>query len=259
MTSPLRVERRSGAAILTLNRPERQNALSRELVTELGRAGRELFTDAEVRAVILTGEGQRAFCAGADLKERSGMSESEVLAMLALYRSELAWLSSFRAPVIAAINGVALGGGLELALACDLRLAVESARLGLPETSLGIIPGAGGTQHLPRLIGPARARELVLLGRRLTAEEARTIGLVNQVVADDLDLLTEALNYARPILEGAPIAQAAALRALRAAELPLSEGLAVELSAYEECLKSEDRLEGLRAFAEKRPPQYRGR
>ena len=259
MSSPLRIERRSSAAVLTLDRPERQNALSRELIHELGRAGRELDADTSVRAVILTGEGRRAFCAGADLKERSGMSESEVLEMLSLYRSELAWLSSFRAPVIAAINGVALGGGLELALACDLRVAVESARLGLPETTLGIIPGAGGTQHLPRLIGPARARELVLLGKRLTAEEARSIGLVNHVVADDLDLLTEVLIYARPILEGAPIAQAAALRALRAAELPLAQGLAVELDAYERCLKSEDRLEGLRAFAEKRPPQYRGR
>jgi enoyl-CoA hydratase/carnithine racemase len=179
--------------------------------------------------------------------------------MLALYRTELAWLSSFRAPVVAAINGVALGGGFELALLCDLRVAVESARLGLPETSLGIIPGAGGTQHLPRLVGPARARELVLLGRRLSAEEARSLGLVNQVVADDQDLLTETLTFIRPILEGAPIAQAAALTALRAAELPLADGLAVELAAYEECLKSEDRLEGLRAFAEKRPPVYRGR
>jgi len=259
MTELLRLERRSGAAVLTLNRPERQNALSRELLLALGRAGRELAGDESVRAVVLTGEGNRAFCAGADLKERSGMDEAQVLEMLRLYRTELAWLSSFRVPVIAAINGVALGGGLELALACDLRVAVDSALLGLPETSLGIIPGAGGTQYLPRIVGAARAKEMILLGKRLTAMEALGFGLVNHLVDDDRDLVTETLNYARPIVEGAPIAQAAALTALRAAELPLQEGLAVELRAYEDCLYSEDRREGLRAFAEKRPPNYRGR
>jgi methylglutaconyl-CoA hydratase len=162
-------------------------------------------------------------------------------------------------PVIAAINGVALGGGLELALACDLRVAVDTALLGLPETTLGIIPGAGGTQYLPRIVGAARAKEMILLGRRLTAPEALGIGLVNHLVDDDADLLTETLNYARPIVEGAPIAQAAALKALRAAELPLDEGLAIELRAYEDCLYSEDRREGLRAFAEKRPPKYTGK
>jgi enoyl-CoA hydratase/carnithine racemase len=259
MSDGLRVEIRSHAAILTIARPDRQNALSRELVRAIGAAGRDLSSNPDVRAVILTGEGQRAFCAGADLKERSGMSEDEVLAMLQSYRSELAWLSTFHAPVIAAINGVALGGGLELALACDLRVAVETAILGLPETLLAIIPGAGGTQLLPRLIGPARARELILLGKRITAAEAQAIGLVNHVVPAATDLLEETLTYARPILEGAPIAQRAALLALRAAERPLAEGLALELSAYEQCLRSEDRLEGLRAFAEKRKPDYRGR
>ena len=259
MTEPLRLERRAGAAVLTLNRPERQNALSRELVAALGQAGRDLARDESVRAVIVTGEGRKAFCAGADLKERSGMDEAEVLAMLRSYRSELGWLSSFRVPVIAALNGVALGGGLELALACDLRVAVDSALLGLPETTLGIIPGAGGTQYLPRIVGAARAKEMILLGRRLTATEAQSIGLVNHLVDDDADLLTETLNYARPIVEGAPLAQAAALKALRAAELPLAEGLAVELRSYEDCLYSEDRREGLRAFAEKRPPKYTGK
>jgi enoyl-CoA hydratase/carnithine racemase len=259
MTDIVRLDRRAGAAVLTLNRPERQNALSRELVAELGKAGRELAADDSLRAVILTGEGRKAFCAGADLKERSGMDEAQVLEMLRSYRSELGWLSSFRVPVIAAINGVALGGGLELALACDLRVAVDTALLGLPETSLGIIPGAGGTQYLPGIVGAARAKEMILLGRRLTATEAHGIGLVNHLVDDDADLLTETLNYARPIVEGAPIAQSAALKALRAAELPLEEGLAIELRAYEDCLYSEDRREGLRAFAEKRPPKYTGK
>jgi methylglutaconyl-CoA hydratase len=259
MTDGLRVEIRSRAAVLTIDRPDRQNSLSRDLVAAIGAAGRSLVNDPDVRAVILTGEGQRAFCAGADLKERSGMSEDDVLAMLGLYRSELAWLSSFHVPVIAAINGVALGGGLELALACDLRVAVETAVLGLPETTLGIIPGAGGTQLLPRLVGPARARELILLGKRISAAEALSIGLVNHVVPAASDTLAETLAFVHPILEGAPIAQRAALTALRAAESPLSDGLAVELSAYEQCLRSEDRLEGLRAFAEKRKPNYQGR
>jgi enoyl-CoA hydratase/carnithine racemase len=259
MTDPLRIEFRSGAALLTIDRPSRQNALSRDLLRAFGAARPRLSGDPSVRTIILTGEGQRAFCAGADLKERSGMTEAEVLEMLALYRSELGWLAASDVPVIAAINGVALGGGLELALLCDFRVAVDSAILGLPETSLGIIPGAGGTQFLPRLVGMARAKELVLLGKRLTAAEALSVGLVNRVVPPDGDLLTETLAFARPILEGAPLAQKAALRALRASELPLTEGLAVELAAYEECLRSEDRLEGLRAFAEKRPPRYTGR
>ncbi|HLV64612.1 MAG TPA: enoyl-CoA hydratase-related protein [Polyangiaceae bacterium] len=259
MSEGLRIERRESAAIVVLDRPDRQNALSRDLVRALGRVGKELDADDSVRAVILTGAGQRAFCAGADLKERRGMSNAEVLDMLRLYRTELAWIGAFRAPVVAAINGIALGGGLELALACDLRIAVDGAVLGLPETTLGIIPGAGGTQRLPRIVGAARARELILLGRRWTAREAFSIGLVNHVVPDAERLLDDTLAFIRPILDGAPLAQRAALEALRASELPLEQGLEVELAAYERCLKSEDRLEGLRAFEEKRPPRFTGR
>jgi 1,4-dihydroxy-2-naphthoyl-CoA synthase len=182
-----------------------------------------------------------------------------VLEQLNLYRSELGWLGSFRVPVIAAINGAALGGGLELALACDLRVAREGAVLGLPETSLGIIPGAGGTQRLPRIVGEAKAKELILLGQRLTAEQALAVGLVSRVIPAADALLEATFAFIRPISEGAPIAQAAALRALRAASLPLEEGLAVELSAYQECLGSEDRREALLAFQEQRPPRFQGR
>jgi enoyl-CoA hydratase/carnithine racemase len=221
--------------------------------------GRELSADSDLRVVVLTGTGDKAFCAGADLKERIGMSDSQVLEQLALYRSELAWLGDFRTPVVAAINGVALGGGLELALSCDLRLARAGALLGLPETSLGIIPGAGGTQRLPRLVGEAKAKELILLGTRLSAEQALAVGLVNCVIPAEKSLLDEALAFIRPIVEGAPIAQRAALRALRAASLPLEQGLAVELSAYQECLASEDRREALLAFQERRPPHFQGR
>lgn len=256
--SELAIDQRGFVTIVTLNRPERMNALSRGMVESLGKLGRELAKDASVRAIVLTGAGDRAFCAGADLKERLGMKDEEVLDLLRLYRSELLWISKSRAPVIAAINGAALGGGLELAMLCDLRVAADGAVLALPETSLGIIPAAGGTQRLPRLIGEARAKELILLGRRLTAAEALTFGLVNHVCPAADDLLARTLTFIGPILEGAPIAQRAALEAMRAATLPFEQGLQAELDAYTECLKSEDRREALRAFQEKRKPLFRG-
>ncbi len=248
------------AAMVTLRRPSRMNALSRATVLELGDIGRKLASNTEVRAIILTGEGDKAFCAGADLKERAGMSEPEVLEMLHLYRSELSWLDTPKVPVIAAINGVALGGGLELALMCDLRIAAAHAILGLPETSLGVIPGAGGTQRLPRIIGEARAKQLILLAERLTADQALEFGLVNRVIQAGADLLSETLAWIAPILEGAPLAQSGALTAIDAAfGTPLSEGFDVELGQYEACLKSEDRREALQAFAEKRKPVFYGR
>ncbi len=259
MSDGLRVERRDGAALVILDRPERMNALSRALVRALGRVGGELAQDAEVRAIVVTGAGDRAFCAGADLKERLGMSDDEVLELLALYRSELSWLESSSVPTIAAINGAALGGGLELALLCDLRVASANATLALPETALGIIPGAGGSQRLPRIIGAAKAKEMILLAARVDAERALELGLVHRVVPREQDLLTATLAYIQPILRGAPIAQAAALSALRAAELPLAEGLAAELDAYKRCLASEDRREALLAFQEKRAPRFQGR
>ena len=160
---------------------------------------------------------------------------------------------------MAALNGAALGGGLELALACDLRVAAAHAVLGLPETSLGIIPGAGGTQRLPRLVGYARALELILLGQRLSAEEALALGLVNRVTPAGTAVLDDTLAWLAPLLEGSPIAMRAALEAVRAATtLPLDAGLDAERRAYEACLTSDDRREALRAFAEKRPPVFRG-
>lgn len=258
MSGGVRVERRGTAAVVVLDRPDRMNSLSRESVRELGRVGRELAGAPEVRAVVLTGAGDRAFCAGADLKERTSMNEPEVLELLGLYRTELGWLETSSVPTIAAINGVALGGGLELALLCDLRVATATATLALPETSLGIIPGAGGTQRLPRIVGIAKAKEMILLGTRLDAERALAIGLVHRVVPREQELLAATLAYIEPILSGAPLAQAAALDALRAAEKPLSEGLAAELAAYERCLVSEDRREALLAFKEKRKPNFRG-
>jgi methylglutaconyl-CoA hydratase len=256
----VRLERRASAAVVTIDRPDQRNALDRETVLELGRIGRELAGDDGVRLAVLTGAGDKAFCAGADLKERATMSDDDVRDMLALYASELVWLEQSPFPVVAALNGAALGGGLELALTCELRVAAPHAVLGLPETSLGIIPAAGGTQRLPRIIGHSKALELVLLGARIDALEARAIGLVNRVSPAETPVVDDALAWLLPIIDGAPIAQRAALVAVRAArETSLREGLELERRAYEECLASDDRREALRAFAEKRKPVFRGR
>lgn len=248
------------SAWVTIRRPERMNALARATVLEFGEIGRKLATNAEVRAIVITGEGNKAFCAGADLKERASMSEAEVREQLRLYRTELAWIDTSRVPVVAAINGVALGGGLELALMCDLRIAAAHAILGLPETSLGIIPGAGGTQRLPRLVGEARAKQLILRAERVSAEQAFQMGLVNYVAEAGTNLREKTLAWLAPILEGAPLAQSAALAAIDSAfSTPLAEGLELELHQYETCLASEDRREALAAFTEKRKPVFVGR
>ena len=187
------------------------------------------------------------------------MGDDDVRLQLGLYRTELGAIDTLSKPVIAAIDGVALGGGLELALVCDLRIAKERAVFALPETSLGIIPGAGGTQRLPRVVGETRAKEMILLGRRLGAQEALAWGLVNRVVADDVDLLGAALAWIAPLAEGAPLAAASALRAVDASfGTTLEQGLLVEKDCYETVLRSADRREALTAFAEKRRPEFRG-
>lgn len=256
----VRFERRGAIALVTLDRPERMNALSRALVTRFGELGREIATQEDVRLVIVTGSGDKAFCAGADLKERASMTPDEVRALLLAYEAELGWLETIPVPTLAAINGAALGGGLELALLCDLRIAAQHAVMGLPETSLGVIPGAGGTQRLPRLLGEARAKELILRAARLTAPEALILGLVNQVLPKSEQFLLEVMSWAEPILNGAPLAIRSALEAIRGASTrDLRAGLALERTAYERCLNSEDRLEALAAFSEKRPPVFKGR
>jgi enoyl-CoA hydratase/carnithine racemase len=258
------VERRGAAAWLTLARPGAMNALSRGLVADLGAAVRALRADAAAppRALVITGAGDRAFCAGADLKERRGMSLDDTRAFLSLLNATLSELAAFPAPVIAAINGVAFGGGLELALACDLRVAAAGAEMGLLETRLGIIPGAGGTQRLARIAGVAAAKELILTGRRISAARACELGVVTQVA--EAGKLVEAVDaLVAEIAACGPLAVAQAKHAIDsgwgAAALPLPEGLALERACYEIVLGSEDRVEGLAAFAEKRPPAYRGR
>lgn len=188
------------------------------------------------------------------------MSNEDVRVQVGLYRTELGVLDTCPKPVIAAINGVAFGGGLELALLCDLRVAAPHAELSLPETTLGIIPGAGGTQRLPRVVGEARAKEMILLGRKLGAAEALSWGLVNRVSPAGVSVLDDTLAWIEPIAHGAPIAQTAALKAIdQSYEVPLALGLELERVHYDETIRSEDRLEALRAFAEKRKPVFRGK
>jgi enoyl-CoA hydratase/carnithine racemase len=254
-----REERRGPVEVWTLDAEDTRNAISRAVAAELEARVARVSASREVRVVVLTGAGDKAFCAGADLKERATMSEAEVRTFLGGLRRTLRALEESSAIFIAAINGSALGGGTELALACDLRIAAPAAELGLTEVRLGIIPGGGGTQRLARLIGPGRAKDLILTGRRLNSAEAFAIGLV-QRMAPEGRLLEVALGVAEQISDNAPLAVAAAKRAVdRGLDLALDAGLALELEEYETVLRSEDRLEGLRAFAEKRRPAWKGR
>ncbi len=253
------VERRADAAWVTLNRPSAMNALSRGLVAELRAAVRALRAEPWVRTVVVTGAGEKAFCAGADLKERRTMSLDDTRAFLSDLGAALDELARFPAPVIAAMNGVAFGGGLELALACDLRLAADGIEMGLLEVRLGIIPGAGGTQRLARVAGAAAAKELIFTGRRVPAALAAELGIVTRVVAP-AELVTAAERLAAEVAECAPLAVAAAKRAIdEGAALPLDDALALERARYETILGSEDRNEGLAAFGEKRRPQFKGK
>jgi len=256
----IRTERHGAVDVWILDRPDRRNALGRSTVRRLHQLARSRGDDPEVRAVVIVGAGEQAFCAGADLKERRGMTEEDVRDFLGLYREAFGAIDRFPRPVVAALNGVAFGGGLELALAADFRVAVPGARVGLTETSLGIIPGAGGTQRLTRLVGAARAKELILFARRLDAHQARDLGLVHHVLDEGQGALEGALGWVAPLTEGAPIALTAALDAIDGAtELGLEDGLTLERRCYERTLASEDRLEALAAFAEKRAPRFRGK
>ncbi|MBO9129282.1 enoyl-CoA hydratase [Bacillus sp. 165] len=245
-------------AKVILNRPQQANALSLSLLEELQAVLADLREDRDIRAVLLTGAGEKAFCAGADLKERVGMNEEQVRHAVSLIRSSINNVEALPFPVIAAINGVALGGGTELSLACDIRIAADTATLGLTETSLGIIPGAGGTQRLPRLIGVGRAKELIYTARRISASEAQEYGLVEYVVPF-AELVPTALAVCERIAANGPIAVRQAKRAIsHGIETDLQAGLEIEKESYEQVIHTKDRLEGLQAFKEKRKPEYKG-
>lgn len=255
----LLTDEQNGVLILTLNRPEVMNALNFQLLHELRTQLEAVRFRTEIRVIIVTGRGGKAFCSGADLKERAGLSPDRVKEYIFTIRDLFTTIEFINKPVIAAVNGLALGGGTELALASDIRIAADSATMGLTEARLAIIPGAGGTQRLPRLVGKGKAKELIFTGRRVDASEALAIGLVNKVCQSE-ELLDECRKMAAMICETGPIAIEQAKYAINyGLETDLHTGLAIESNAYWVCIPTEDRLEGLTAFREKRKPVYKGK
>ena len=248
-----------GVATVTLNRPEARNALTRAMRRQLLAALERLRDDSEVRVVILTGAGEKAFCAGGDLSEVESFLPLEARDYIELSRAVTNTIETMPQPVLAAVRGYALGGGFELVLACDLVIASEDAKFGQPQVKIGLIPGGGATQRLPRLVGGHRARQVIFTGETLTAREAEQLGMVNQVVPADA-LAATARQWAERLLEVSPTALALAKACLRQAEeVPLSAGLRYEAEMYALCFSSEDCREGIRAFREKRKPEFKRR
>lgn len=257
--SVILVEEKDQVLILTLNRPEIMNSFNFAMLHALKEQIDSVRFRPEIRVVIITGAGDKAFCAGADLKERATLSDIKVKEYIFTIRNLFTTIEYLNKPVIAAVNGVALGGGTELALASDIRIASDNATLGLTETRLAIIPGAGGTQRLPRLVGKGKAKELIFTGRRVSAQEALDIGLVNQICPLP-SLLEESLKMAAMICETGPVAIEQAKYAINyGLETDLHSGLAMESNAYWVTIPTQDRLEGLAAFKEKRKPVYQGK
>jgi enoyl-CoA hydratase len=253
------LEGRDHLAVLTLNRPEALNAISTELAADLLEACQAYQRDDELWVALLRSGSERAFCVGADLKERRGMDLAAWRRQRELFGRAFGGLAALEKPLIGVVDGLALGGGCEIALLCDFILAGERAEFGLPEVKLGIIPGGGGTQTLARRVGSALAKELIFSGRSLRAEEALRVGLVNRVVPS-AQLWGAALELAGQILENGPLAVRQAKKAIQhGADLSLGAAIALETEAYNVCLLSEDRAEGIAAFNERRKPQFRGR
>lgn len=249
----------SGIVEMRLERPEARNAIGREMLQGLRSAIEKVKADATANVVLLASSVPKVFCAGADLKERRLMSPCEVREFVNSLRSTFLSFEALSIPTIAIVEGAAFGGGLELALSCDLRICGENATFSLPETGLAIIPGAGGTQRLPRIVGKSRAKELIFTGRRFDAVEAVTMGVVNYCVPAG-EAYKRALELAQEINQKGPLAIRMAKKAInQGMEVDLSAGLAVEEECYEQVLHTQDRLEGLAAFAEKRKPVYTGK
>lgn len=260
MSELVRVEMAEGIRTITVQRPEKLNALNAEVLEALGRAVGNAAEDASLRCLIVTGAGEKAFIAGADIGELAKLTPIEGREHARRGQALLDRIENLHAPSIAAINGFAYGGGLELAMACTLRVASENARMGLPETSLGILPGYGGTQRLARLVGRARAAELVLTAAKgLTAAEAERIGLVNRVVPAG-QALAGAIEMAKAIAANGPAACRYALDAIRSGiEMPAAEGRLFEATLFGLCAATSDMKEGMTAFLEKRPAKFTGR
>ena len=252
------LEIEDNVALLQINRPRKLNALNRATISELHEALTDLEADTDVKVIILIGEGPKAFVAGADIAEFSNFNEQEGQELSAGGQKKLFDLvEQLKTPVIAAINGFALGGGLELAMSCHFRIASENAKMGLPEVSLGVIPGYGGTQRLPILVGRGRAMELILTGKMIDAGRALEIGLVNHVTSQE-ELIGLARKLAAQIAKNSPVAIAYAIKAINAGFSSKKPGFQAEIEAFGRCFGTEDFKEGTTAFLEKRPPDFPG-
>ena len=252
-------EKKGAVAYVTLNRPKVLNALNQRTWEDLRTAFEEARENAEVRGVILTGAGDKAFIAGADISELAHVTAVEAEKSSSYGQAVLNLIENLGKPVIAAVNGFALGGGCETAMACTIRVAAENAKFGQPEVALGLIPGGGGTQRLPRLVGKGRALQLILSGEMISAQEAYRIGLVNEVVAA-ADLIPRAEAILKKIFSNAPVAVKYSLEAVnKGLETSQAEGLSLEASLFGLCAGTEDKKEGTQAFLQKRAPQFQGR
>jgi enoyl-CoA hydratase len=251
----IQLQRLEEFALITLNRPDALNALNIALLGELGRAFDEVAAD-NARALLITGSGAKAFCAGADIKELAGRTAAEHKRGMEYGQSIYAKLDALRIPSVAIVNGYAFGGGLELALACTFRLATANARMGLPEVKLGIIPGYGGTQRLPRIVGEARALDMIMTGRTVDADEALRMGLVHRLVEGDA--VAAGVAYAREFAgHSLPVLECARSAVRRALDTPLNEGLKIEADLSGIAYQTQDAAEGMAAFIEKRKAQFK--
>lgn len=248
-----------GIVVATLNRPEKANALSIQLLRELNDFLSSVENDQTIRVVIFTGSDKKVFCAGADLRERKEMDEQEVRFAVQKIKMTINRIAALKQPTVAAMNGTALGGGLELALACDIRVASLYGQYGLTETSLAIIPGAGGTQRLSRLIGIGKAKELIFTATKIDGAEAKAVGLVEHVEKQE-EVMKKAMKLAKLIAGNGPIAVRQAKKAINlGVEVDLNTSMTIETNAYEKTIVTADRLEGLLAFDEKRKPHFKGK
>jgi enoyl-CoA hydratase/carnithine racemase len=253
------VKKEEGIGWITLNRPHRLNTMTLDMMNEFASALSDFESDKEVKCVVITGAGEKAFSAGADVTSFTGITPSMATDASMKGHELTARIEGLGKPVVACINGYALGGGLEISLACDFRIASESAQLGATEIKLGLMPGWGGTQRLARIVGLAKAKELIMLGDRITAEEAHKIGLVNKVVPRD-KLIDETKSFAKNFVDGPPVALKAAKHALNyATQVPLDVGLKFESEAFGIVLSTKDVMEGVSAFMSKRKPEFKGK